>query len=563
MDILLKTPRKEIKEKMKNLTTLEDVADLLEIKSSVLLYYIVKKSSAENYKKFTIPKKSGGERIIYSPITNLKIIQKKLNYAITQVYYPKNYVFGFCKGKGIKENASFHLKNKHVLNLDLENFFTSIHYGRVKGLFMGRKFNFNPEVAQLLAKICCYRINRNKSFLPSGAPTSPIISNMICYQLDYELSSLAKSGKNRCIYSRYADDLTFSSVVREAFPENIIKKRIDYYDKHINLSEELQNIIKNNGFNINHNKVRIRSKCDRQEVTGIVINKKVNINRIFIRQVRAMLHDWEKNTYEKAEKKHFDNHKKQRLLHDPLFSQIVYGKINFIRMIRGEKDYIYRRFLNKYNKLMENGRLKLPEDDDQEIYQALWLIKNDKTTIGTGFMLKDYGLVTCNHVIEEIEKRGGNIKVAQHEDSGYNFNVEINEQERSKELDLAILKILSKDKFHEIEISDKEMKQKNEYTIFGFPGYSTGNDPSMTDGKISGYTTTTPRRYTFDKPLFAGNSGGPAIDGENKVVGIAAFGIGSGHGDLERTTDFGVLPISSIKTLKPSQDPAVNTSKIK
>ncbi|HEY9605767.1 MAG TPA: reverse transcriptase domain-containing protein, partial [Allocoleopsis sp.] len=338
----LHRPEEELREHFFNLKTRQDVADLLEISDYQLRYhlYISRKKA---YKTFTIPKKSGEARIIHTPITPLKIIQKKLNQILRCVYQPKPSTHGFAVGRSIITNASQHLRQRYILNLDIKDFFPSINFGRVRGLYMAFPYHCTEDVATVLAQICCY-----ENQLPQGAPTSPIVSNMICAQLDNQLQKLAK--KYHCIYTRYADDITFSTS-KPKFPPQLTYFS-DKLEKLV-IGDELEQIIDKNGFSINESKTRLKTKYKRQEVTGITVNEKLNVKRKAIRQVRAMLHAWEKYGLERAQAEfliRFD--KKQHFhKHQPSFKYIVRGKIEFIGKIRGKDDPIYLKFVRWLNKL--------------------------------------------------------------------------------------------------------------------------------------------------------------------------------------------------------------------
>lgn len=200
-----------------------DVADLLDVSYRQLTYHTAGKFSQNRYKEFRIPKKSGQHRIILAPSTPLKIIQRKLSQVLYSIYNPKASVHGFVVERSILTNAQRHSGKNYVLNIDLEDFFHSIHFGRVVGMFMKPPYNCSRDVAVTLAKICCHTQSVNgiiKSILPQGAPTSPIVSNMICSRLDSELRRLAE--RNKCFYTRYCDDITFSTDLSQ-MPVNLIR----------------------------------------------------------------------------------------------------------------------------------------------------------------------------------------------------------------------------------------------------------------------------------------------------------------------------------------------------
>jgi RNA-directed DNA polymerase len=133
-----------------------DIADLLEVSYPRLVYHIYLVEPDKRYKTFEIPKKSGGIRQISTPITALKIIQTKLNQVLQTVYEIKPSVHGFVMGKNIVTNAQAHTKKRYVLNLDLTDFFPSINFGRVRGMFMATPYGLHPDVATVLAQICCH-----------------------------------------------------------------------------------------------------------------------------------------------------------------------------------------------------------------------------------------------------------------------------------------------------------------------------------------------------------------------------------------------------------------------
>lgn len=352
MPINLITPESELANKFFDLKKPEDVADLLELTSyDFLEYTIFVLPISKKYSRFTIPKKHGGTRIIQEPIPNLKIIQHKLLQILQMVHEVKPSVHGFTLGRSIVTNAKPHVGCRYVLNVDLKNFFPSIHFGRVRGMFMAYPYYFPPEVATVLAQICSLPTN-----LPQGAPTSPVISNMLCAKMDSQLQRLAK--KHHCYYTRYADDLTFSTT-RSKFPAALAVIISDENDRHVRVGDELSSIIDENGFKINQQKVRLQTRNKRQEVTGLTTNKFVNVNRKFIRQIRAMLHAWERYGYKAAAEEYHQKYcykqpdKSYKTL--PPFRQVIKGKIEFVGMVRGRENEIYIKFNNRAAQLERGG----------------------------------------------------------------------------------------------------------------------------------------------------------------------------------------------------------------
>ena len=343
----------------------EDVAALLGLPGyPFLVSLLFGLSKEEKYIRIKIPKRSGGTREIHKPIGRLKNVQSRLLQVLQVVYKPKDPVHGFVKGRSIRTNAQAHARRKFVLNIDLRNFFPSINYWRVRGMFKAYPYNFSEEVADVLAQICSL-----PEALPQGAPTSPIISNMICAKLDYQLQKLAKN--HHCFYTRYADDITFSTSFYQ-FPPAIATVEQGEGENQIQvlLGQGITSIIEANGFKVNQQKVRLQTSNHRQEVTGLVTNKKVNVNRQYVSHVRAMLHAWEKYGYEAAESVYIEKHsgRNQETSRDRRanFRKILKGKIEFLGMVRGKDDPLYLKFNNKAASLER----KLPENPPR-IFQFL------------------------------------------------------------------------------------------------------------------------------------------------------------------------------------------------
>ena len=381
MSLKLTASNDQLKKQFFALRTPEDMANLLEIDYSRLKYhlYIIKRFK-ETYTTFPVSKKSGGNRQISAPVTALKIIQRKLNQVLQQVYQPKPSAHGFILEKSIVTNAEEHTKRSYILNIDLKDFFPSINFGRVRGLFMATPYNLNGSVATVLAQICCYR-----NELPQGAPTSPIVSNMICAKMDSQLQKFAK--QHRCFYTRYADDVTFSTYLR-AFPVALAKFNST---GEVAVGNEIRRIINENGFKINSDKVRLQTKYRRQEVTGLTTNEFPNVKRKYVRQIRAMLHAWRKFGLEDAEREFlnkYDRKHRSPYKAPPSFKLIVKGKIEFLGMVRGKDSPIYRRFCDQLRELAPDlaGEPVNPTAHLLEVYDELASSKNSQRR---GYLLQE------------------------------------------------------------------------------------------------------------------------------------------------------------------------------
>jgi RNA-directed DNA polymerase len=331
----------DLRQTFLGLRTFEDLARLLVIPPQSLVFHIYVAPAASRYAEFDIPKRSGGSRTIRAPITALKLIQRRLATVLLAVYEPRAPVHGFCLNRSIMTNAGMHKHKRYVLNVDLVDFFPSVNFGRVRGMFASPPYSLPLNIATVLAQICCH-----KNELPQGAPSSPVVSNMICSKMDSQLRRLAMN--SRCTYSRYADDLTFSSTVPR-FPGNLATITPS---GSVELGDALVEVITANGFTPNPNKLRLQSRHQRQEVTGLTVNLFPNVPRRYIHQVRAMLNDWRHHGIEQAQARHIQYSSRRRDATNGLyFHKVVKGKIDFLGMVKGRNDPNYRRFLYEYSRL--------------------------------------------------------------------------------------------------------------------------------------------------------------------------------------------------------------------
>ena len=222
-----------------------------------------------HYRSFSLRKKDGTKREINTPRTYLKVIQWWiLDNILSNVTMAGN-VFGFVQGRSAVDNATYHMGAAHILNVDIKQFFPSISLKQIKVVF--GSLGYSEEVSTMLSELCC--LNER---LPQGAPTSPALANMALRELDEELSLLATQYSRR--YLRYADDLTFSSQDR--------------------IEEEFFSLVKDavegHGFELKPEKTRFLGQGSLMEVTGVVINKKLQPPRRWRKRTRATLHQLSK-----------------------------------------------------------------------------------------------------------------------------------------------------------------------------------------------------------------------------------------------------------------------------
>jgi RNA-directed DNA polymerase len=215
------------------------------------------------YNTIQIPKRDGTKRNLDVPCENLKFIQR---WILDNILYNCNcstHATGFIPNRSIIDNAQLHVAQECVIGLDMKDFFPTIHFGRVLGMF--KTLGYNSYLSHLLANICTY-----EGVLPQGAPTSPYISNIICARLDYRLSKLCDNADAK--FTRYADDITVSGNrgIERLLP--IIKK-----------------IVEEEGFQLNQKKERVLYSYHSQRVTGITVNTKLSPPKSLLKYMRQCI----------------------------------------------------------------------------------------------------------------------------------------------------------------------------------------------------------------------------------------------------------------------------------
>lgn len=305
----------------------QELANALGISVSKLKWLTYHRNAAtlSHYAWFTIPKKNGGRREISAPKPDLREAQEWIQANLLSRIPVHPCAYGFVKGRNTVENAKPHVKRAAVIKMDLKDFFPSITFHRVKGLF--QSFGYSGLVSTLLALLTTEPPRKKVKFdgtvyyvaigdrqLPQGACTSPTLTNWICRRLDERLERLAKKLGFR--YTRYADDLTFS-----CDNQGLAKVGACLHSARA--------IIRSEGFEVHEKKTRVLRATRRQKVTGIVVNEKLNISRNELKNFRALLHNVEKNGLEKENR---DQHSD--------FWGYIQGYTSYIQMVRpdlGEK----------------------------------------------------------------------------------------------------------------------------------------------------------------------------------------------------------------------------------
>lgn len=278
--------------------------------------YTISNNQEKNYHIFKIKKRNGNTRTIYEPNPNLKIIQKNILHNILEDRYISKYAKAYKKGISLKDNASIHTNKPLILKLDIKDFFNNITFMQVYSSCFPENF-FPKPIGTLLTNLCTY-----KDRLPQGAPTSSYISNIV--MLDFDLSVGEYCQKNNIAYTRYCDDMTFSG--------NFNKKEIIDLVKY-----ELSKL----GLSLNKEKITLITKKNRQVVTGIVVNKKMQININYRKNIRKEIFFIKKYGLIS----HLE-HINSSISKEKYLNQLL-GKINFIIQVDNtNKEFIgYKKYI--------------------------------------------------------------------------------------------------------------------------------------------------------------------------------------------------------------------------
>ncbi|MFY1049490.1 reverse transcriptase domain-containing protein [Apilactobacillus sp. 1-1-2] len=310
---------------LKDLKTVEDLSIYLGVSVGLINFVVYVEGVDSFYEEFSLPKKSGGDRVISCPKGPLKKLQKRLQEKLSHEYNDRygsfNVSQAFIKKRNIMSNAKVHRNKKFILNLDIEDFFDEFNFGRVYGyLQKSNDFKMNKQLSVILSKIFTY-----KNKLPQGSPSSPVLTNFIFRIVDFKILKLSK--KYKLDYTRYADDMTFST--NDSNFESI----------YINFVDELRDLLHRQGFKINEKKTRLQFSSSKQEVTGLIVNKKINVSRKYYRDTRAQAYNMYKDGYYFIDGEGYSKLNK------------LEGRFSFINQV---KRYNYLIDLRKYAKMSDD-----------------------------------------------------------------------------------------------------------------------------------------------------------------------------------------------------------------
>lgn len=271
------------------------------------------------YKHYAIPKRRGGIRLIDEPLPSLKEIQR---WILDNILVPASAKMvspvakAFMPGKSLRENARFHRGRKRVVSLDIHDFFPSIGFGAVYGAFEG--MGYHKSVAVMLARLCSFH-----KCLPQGAPTSPMLSNMVFKRSDDFIFHYCR---NRGIqYTRYADDLTFSG-------DNINTNHLISY---------VRMLLTPRKFVLNEEKTKVMSQGRRQNVTGVVVNEKLQVSREYRDKIRQEVYYCIK--YGVADHLKRQENLPKWIMTSTQYLKYLMGKVNYVLQIN-PKDRAFQRY---------------------------------------------------------------------------------------------------------------------------------------------------------------------------------------------------------------------------
>ena len=456
------------------------------------------------YREFNIAKASGKSRLITAPDRRLKMIQRRLAALLDQLYRVRHPVHAFVPDKSVKTNAEAHGDRRYVVNLDLEDFFGSITEARVTGLLVS--LGVPKRVSEIIARLCC-----RGGKLPQGAPTSPVISNMICFRLDTDLLVIAKAA--RAIYTRYADDITFSSYQPPAPLFEGPVPPVGRFSPEL-LATSLRGAISTNGFVVNGEKAHYADRNSRRIVTGVKINAGLNVDRRYIRRIRAVLHSIENSGLPAAQSKYSSAGGKGQLANH------LRGKISYVAHLKGRADPVVRSLIGRYNRSFKQAPITLEPTPEERRDRSVWVVDNQHDH-GTCFFLKGVGLVTSAHCVEGVMAVGV-LHPSKHTTI---FPAAILHRDEHRDLAILDTSAIPKSDFYEMELATTAVTTTDRVVALGYPSWGPGERLNIRRGEVTVLTAK------FGVPLVEvtqqlsqGMSGGPVVDREGKVIAIIRSG---------------------------------------
>lgn len=480
---------------------------------------------ARGYWVFEIPKKNGGFRTISAPTKFRESLQRKLLPVLQSAYRLSPHVHGFVSNRSVATNASKHVGRQTLVNVDISNFFSSISFQRIRGVFLAPPFRLSWPMANVVAQICC-----DQGVLPAGGITSPCLSNIVCASMDKRLASFAK--RLGGVYTRYADDITisFDRLLRD-IPGVILIDDLGVYAPGKGLSQ----IISEEGFSINLEKFRASTGGQRKVVTGLVVNEKVNAKRSWYLELDSLIYAVKKFGLADVAAGEFGREDDPRVAQKKLLRKI-HGKLAYYRMLRGDGDWLVAELANSFNSVHDESRLRVSNIEIISIdhrqkrgvmlvaaYDERVLIFQETIHQGTGFVTARGIIVTSCHVITHNDRLLPYVYVMNERKLAM---VECEVLAHDVVADIALLKPIHEN--HDLlrsrfRVGD-DLRGTDEVSAVGFPGYEFRDSPVVVPGLVTRVKARVPnfsgKLALIDCPLQAGMSGGPVLGKDMSVRAI-------------------------------------------
>ena len=478
------------------------------------------------YKTFTLPKKSGGVRLIDAPTRVRRELQRSLKTVFDAVYRRPEPVHGFVVGRSVKSNAAVHVGRKTVVNIDLEDFFPTISFQRVRGLLLAHPFGLKWPVANIIAQIVCCN-----GRLPAGGVTSPVLSNLVLSRFDKSLATVVGRFGGR--YTRYADDLTLSF---DRGPEQLHEFIQATDPGGWAVGPTLNRLVLDAGFVVNGAKLRVRTGSSRKTVTGVVVNARTNPPRSWLQKLEKDVYLAGKFGVGSLAKIVYPS-ETEDVASSRLYREI-HGRLAYLSMIRGRTDWVSAGLASSFNAIIGPVKLRVP--DVEKITQpgraprSVYVVTGHDSSIdlncpdvqGTAFVANRGLIYTAAHVVDGSKKE-------------YVIHHPKNPKDIRKCLvlhvdnhrDVAVMKLASDDhdltrvRFSIAAAFDRTA----EFRSIGFPDYRYGQKHHFQNHHISASTVVSlVNKHVITGAVRGGLSGAPLINSRCEVVGLVHKGFGQG-----------------------------------
>lgn len=287
-------------------------------------------------------------RTVLAPCVELKVVQRRIDYLISAGFEPHPIAHAYARERGIVTNAMMHVGKEWLFHVDLVNFFGSLKEDLIVEVLRDALHGVSREDVELIASLCCH-----EGAIPQGSPCSPVLSNLACFRLDQQLQTLASH--LGVVVTRYSDDICFSST-NEVFPAELATVAGRGATQQIAIGKPLSHLFKAARLEVNWRKVRLQRRTERQQVTGIIVNKGLNVPSEFYSEVRWRLSAWERRGLHVAARNTSPS------LSNEQFANSLRGLIAHVGLVKGRHDGRYRELLGKYQQLSDRDMPRIPRE---------------------------------------------------------------------------------------------------------------------------------------------------------------------------------------------------------